>query len=135
MTSSRKLPSIFPYSDQMLVELRSYTQLRSKSFIPNPRPETGFKNIRFGFLNCYIYLNIISGCEGPPGKTGERGEHILICTVSRRIHQSSLEKKLKLICYNQNKRRDCSCCLFLCCSTAIRIFLFYSMIFVDNNFL
>ena len=50
------------------------------------------------FLNCYIYLNIISGCEGPPGKTGERGEHISICIrFPEESTQSSLEKSLYVI--------------------------------------
>lgn len=89
--------------------------------------------MRFSFLHYYIYLNIILGCEGPPGKTGERGEHIIICTVSRRIHAKFIRKKA-YICYNQNKRKDYSCCFCLCCSTAIHNFLFRSMTFVDNIF-
>lgn len=98
MTPLRKLPSIFPDSNAR-AEVVHPAEVK-KSFIPNPPPETGFKNIRFGFLNYNIklYLNIISGCEGPPGKTGERGEHISICIrFPEESTQSSLEKSLYVI--------------------------------------
>ena len=111
------------FQTQML-ELRSYTQLRSKSFIPNPSA------LFFKLLYIFKYYFRMRG--SPWKNRRERWAHFNLYTVSRRIHAKFIRKKL--ICYNQNKRKDCSCCLCLCCCTGIHILLFYSMIFVDNIF-
>ena len=115
-------------------ELFSRLKCLSWGRTPSWGQKVSFLTHPFCFFKLLYIFKYYFRMRGSPWKNRrERWEHFNLYGFQKNL--SSLEKKLKLICYNQNKRKDCSCCLCLFCSTAIHIFFFYSMIFVDDIFL